>query len=71
MQWSSTGSHELAEWLPGLSVLASHTLSSLPRPMYDTLPAAHREMLAGLAEQQLPQVEEYRLNLVRLPGTPG
>ncbi len=68
MQWSCTGPTELAEWLPGLTVLASHTLSSLPQPMHDALPASLQDMLSGLARQRLPQVEDYRLNLVRLPG---
>ncbi|MFD7462995.1 MULTISPECIES: hypothetical protein [unclassified Streptomyces] len=72
MQWSCTGTEELAEWLPGLTVLASHTLSCVPRPMYDALPASHQEMLAALSEQQqLLQVEEYGLYLVRQPGAPG
>jgi hypothetical protein len=68
MQWSCTCPDELAEWVPDLTVLASHTLSSLPRPMHDTQPASLQKMLAGLARQRLRQVEEYRLSLVRLPG---
>jgi hypothetical protein len=68
---SCTGPTELAEWLPGLTVLASHTLSSLPRSMYDTLPASLRAMLSGLARQRLPQVQECPLTPVRLPGAPA
>lgn len=68
MQWSCTGPDELAKWLPGLTVFASHTLSSLPQPMHGTRPASLQEMLAGLARQRLPQLEEYQLSLVRLPG---
>lgn len=67
MQWACADPTGLAEWAPGAQVLASHTLSSLPAPMYDELPAATQKMLSGLAAQQLPQVEEYRLSLVRLP----
>jgi O-methyltransferase involved in polyketide biosynthesis len=67
MRWACAAPERLAEWLPGARVLASHTLGSLPPGMYDELPAAYQEMLTGLAEQRLPQVEEYRLNLVRLP----
>lgn len=36
--------------------------------MYDELPLTYRDMLSGLAEQRLPQVEEYRLNPIRLPS---
>ncbi|MEU6493426.1 hypothetical protein AB0919_29970 [Streptomyces sp. NPDC046994] len=71
MRWSCTGPAELTEWVPGLTLLASHTLSSLPGPLYDTLPTPHQEMLSGLARRQLPQVEQYRLSLVRLPAAPG
>jgi hypothetical protein len=67
MQWTCDEPARLAEWRPGVQVLASHTLSTLPAPVYDELPAAIREMLTGLAAQRLPQVEEYRLSLVRLP----
>ncbi|SCK30223.1 class I SAM-dependent methyltransferase [Streptomyces sp. WMMB 322] len=67
MQWSCTGPAELAAWKPGTDVLASHTLSSLPPRMYEQLPVIYQDMLSRLAEQGLPQVEEYRLNLVRLP----
>ncbi|MDG9713608.1 class I SAM-dependent methyltransferase [Streptomyces sp. DH10] len=67
MQWSCADPLQLAEWRPGVEVLASCTFSSLPAPMYDELPAPVQEMLRGLATQRLPQVEDYRLNLVRLP----
>lgn len=67
MRWSCTGPTELAVWQPGTDVLASHTLSSLPPRMYEQLPPAYQDMLDRLAEQRLPQVEEYRLSLVRLP----
>ncbi|WP_260459775.1 class I SAM-dependent methyltransferase [Streptomyces sp. WAC04114] len=67
MQWTCADPAELTMWRPGARILASQRLSALPPRMYDELPAAYREMLAGLAEQRLPQVEEYRLNLVQLP----
>ncbi|MDO0937728.1 class I SAM-dependent methyltransferase [Streptomyces sp. DG2A-72] len=72
MQWSCADPARLAEWRPGVDVLASDTFSSLPAPMYDELPAPVQEMVTGLAAQRLPQVEDYRLNLVRLPrGSDG
>lgn len=67
MLWACADPADLAEWQPGARVLASHTLTSLPPQMYDELPTAYREMLSGLAEQRLPQVEEYRLTLIQLP----
>ncbi|MEV0177518.1 class I SAM-dependent methyltransferase [Streptomyces sp. NPDC050803] len=67
MRWSCATPAVLSEWRPGAQVLTSHTLSTLPAPMRDQLPPAYQEMLAGLAAQQLPQVEEYRLSLLRLP----
>ena len=67
MQWSCADPADLAVWQPGTNVLASHTLSSLPPRMYEKLPATYQDMLSRLAEQRLPQVEEYRLSLVRLP----
>ncbi|RVU23293.1 class I SAM-dependent methyltransferase [Streptomyces antnestii] len=67
MRWACAGPDQLAQWFPGIDVLASHTLSTPPTKMYEELPVAHRQLLDGLAAQQLPQVEEYRLNLVRLP----
>ncbi|MCT9081335.1 class I SAM-dependent methyltransferase [Streptomyces fulvoviolaceus] len=66
MRWNCAGPARLAEWRPGAEVLASHTLSGLPAPMYDALPATTQEMLTGLAAQRLPQVEDYRLSLVHL-----
>ncbi|KOG08778.1 class I SAM-dependent methyltransferase [Streptomyces viridochromogenes] len=67
MQWACADPARLAEWRPGVDVLASHTFSSLPSRMYDELPTAYQEMLSGLAAQRLRRVEDYRLNLVRLP----
>ncbi|WP_171116725.1 MULTISPECIES: class I SAM-dependent methyltransferase [unclassified Streptomyces] len=67
MQWNCADPAQLAEWRPGVEVLATHTLSNLPAPMYDELPAPVQDMLSGLAAQRLPRVEDYRLNLVRLP----
>ncbi|MEU6663988.1 class I SAM-dependent methyltransferase [Streptomyces sp. NPDC046821] len=67
MRWACTGPDQLAQWFPDTRVLASHTLSTPPAKMYEELPAAYQQLLDGLAAQRLPQVEEYRLNLVRLP----
>ncbi|MFC9915611.1 class I SAM-dependent methyltransferase [Streptomyces sp. NPDC127197] len=67
MQWSCADPAELTDWRPGTRLLASHTLTSLPTTMYEELPAAYQEMLSGLKTQRLPQVEEYRINLLRLP----
>ncbi|WP_026328235.1 class I SAM-dependent methyltransferase [Streptomyces sulphureus] len=67
MQWSCGNPAELATWLPGTKVHASHTLSSLPDGMYAQLPATYQDMIGRLAEQRLPQVEGYRLSLLRLP----
>ncbi|WP_199547273.1 class I SAM-dependent methyltransferase [Streptomyces sp. N35] len=67
MRWSCSDPSVLEDWRPGTRLLASHTLTTLPQPMYEALPASYREMLTGLAAQRLPQVEEYRLTLLRLP----
>ncbi|SDK21468.1 class I SAM-dependent methyltransferase [Streptomyces indicus] len=67
MCWSCADPAGLARWRPGAQLRATHTLTSLPQEMYEALPAAYREMLTGLAAQRLAQVEEYRLNLLRLP----
>ncbi|MFF7602650.1 hypothetical protein [Streptomyces mirabilis] len=67
MQWTCADPAELAHRRPGVRVLASHTLSALPTRVYDELPSAYQVMLTGLAAQRLPQVEEYRLSLVRWP----
>ncbi|MEU0390256.1 class I SAM-dependent methyltransferase [Streptomyces chartreusis] len=67
MRWSCADPPRLADWRPGAHLLASHTLTSLPPRLHDELPASYRQMLSGLAVQRLPQVEEYRLNLIRLP----
>ncbi|MFD7408447.1 class I SAM-dependent methyltransferase [Streptomyces sp. NPDC059866] len=67
MQWSCADPAELTDRRPGTRLLASHTLTSLPATMYDELPTAYQEMLSDLKAQRLPQVEEYRINLLRLP----
>ncbi|WP_246203462.1 class I SAM-dependent methyltransferase [Streptomyces tailanensis] len=67
MQWTCADPADLSAWRPGTRLLDSRTLTGLPAPLHDRLPVAYREMLSGLAEQRLPQVEEYRLNLVQLP----
>ncbi|MFC8588775.1 class I SAM-dependent methyltransferase [Streptomyces sp. NPDC057217] len=67
MRWSCTGPDVVTGWRPGTELIASHTLSALPPRVYASLPAAYQQLLTGLAEQRLAQVEEYRLNLFRLP----
>ena len=67
MQWTCADPAQLTQWRPGVELLASHTISSLPAAMFDELAAPYQEMLSGLAALQLPQVEDYRINLVRLP----
>ncbi|MDN3296505.1 class I SAM-dependent methyltransferase [Streptomyces ficellus] len=67
MRWACADPAELVQWRPGTRLLASHTLSSLPPQMYDSLPTGYQAMLSELAAQRLPQVEEYRLSLLQLP----
>ncbi|WP_254711941.1 class I SAM-dependent methyltransferase [Streptomyces sp. TRM64462] len=67
MRWECPDPAGVVRWHPGTRMVASHTLSSLPPQMYDELPSDYQAMLAGLAAQRLPQVEEYRLCLLRLP----
>lgn len=67
LRWGCADIGVLADWAPGSRVLASHTLTSLPDAVRAALPARHRALLADLARQRLPAVEEYRLHLVQLP----
>ncbi|MCL7430350.1 class I SAM-dependent methyltransferase [Streptomyces sp. YS415] len=67
MQWACDDPAEITAWRPGARLLTTCTLTTLPTPLHDRLPAADREMLANLAGQRLSQVEEYRLNLLQLP----
>ncbi|MCC9710816.1 class I SAM-dependent methyltransferase [Streptomyces sp. MNU76] len=67
MHWCCPDLTGLDAWRPGVHVLASHTLTSLPHPLVDELPAPYQEMLSVLAAQRLPQADGYRLNLLRLP----
>jgi O-methyltransferase involved in polyketide biosynthesis len=67
MRWACADPAEITSWHPRAQLLASHILTSLPPKMHAELPTPYQEMLAGLAAQQLAQVEEYRLNLIRLP----
>ncbi|MBW1595578.1 class I SAM-dependent methyltransferase [Streptomyces sp. JJ38] len=71
MRWACTGPEQVAARHPGTEALASCTLTELPSPLRDRLPAACRDLLSGLARQRLPQVEEYRLSLLRLPSRPS
>jgi O-methyltransferase involved in polyketide biosynthesis len=67
MRWACDDPADIIEWAPGGRLLATHTLTTLPLALFGRLPAGYQEMLNGLAEQRLPQVEQYRLNLVQLP----
>lgn len=67
MRWFCADPAGITAWRPGTRLLTSCTLTTLPAPVHDRLPQSVREMVAGLAEQRLPQVEEYRLNLLQLP----
>jgi hypothetical protein len=67
MRWACGDPAEIIGWRPGGRLLATHTLTSLPSAMFEQLPVECRQMLTGLAGQRLPQVEEYRINLVQLP----
>nr|WP_214661414.1 class I SAM-dependent methyltransferase [Streptomyces polyasparticus] len=67
MRWACADPAELQKWQPGTRLLASHTMTTLPQPMVDALPRASQEMLAGLADLRLPQVDAYRMNLLQLP----
>lgn len=67
MRWCCADPEVLTEWMPGARLLSTHALTGLPTELHGGLPAAYQDMLAGLAAQCLPQVEEYRLSLVQLP----
>lgn len=67
MRWGCADPAEVTGWRPGTRLLGSHRLTTLPPAVFDPLPAGYRTMLTDLAEQRLPQVEGYRLNLFRLP----
>lgn len=69
LQWNCPDPRLLETWRPDIHLLASHTLTSLPAAVHDRLPTEYRELLAGLAEQRLPKVEDYRMNLIRLGGS--
>jgi O-methyltransferase involved in polyketide biosynthesis len=67
MHWYCPDPAGLADWRPGIGVLASHTLTSLPGPLLAELPLPYQQMVSAIAAQRLPQAEGYRLNLLRLP----
>ncbi len=66
MQWCCADPTELQEWHPGLRLVESCLLTTLPETVDRELPETYREMLRAAAAQRLPQLEDYRLNLVRL-----
>ncbi|MFJ3967097.1 class I SAM-dependent methyltransferase [Streptomyces parvus] len=67
MNWYCPDPAHLADWHPGIEVVASHTLTSLPGPLLAELPLAYQQMVSALTEQRLPQAEGYRLSLLSLP----
>lgn len=68
MRWSCPDPGTVADWLPGTRLLGSHTLTTLPPGLVASLPGWCQDTLTTLAAQRLPQVEEYRMCLFRLPG---
>ncbi|MGI5350439.1 class I SAM-dependent methyltransferase [Streptomyces sp. CA-250714] len=66
LRWNCPDPRVLEEWHPGNRLLASHTFTTMPAEIRDKLPAQYQEMIANMTQQQLPQVEDYRLNLLRL-----
>lgn len=68
MRWSCPDPAAVTTWLPGARRLGTHTLTTLPPDLVAGLPEWCRATLTDLAAQRLPQVEEYRLSLFRLPG---
>lgn len=67
LTWACADPAEVTGWAPGLSLLASHRMTSLPARLYDALPVGYQEMLTDLTAQRLPQVEEYQMSLYQLP----
>lgn len=65
-RWNCPDPRRLEDWCPGNRLLASHTFTTLPAEVHDRLPAEYREMIASMEQLRLPQVEDYRLNLLRL-----
>ncbi|ARQ68796.1 class I SAM-dependent methyltransferase [Streptomyces marincola] len=67
LRWACADIGVVTTWLPGIAVAGSHTLADLPEDVYLALPAEHRRTIDDLARQRLPQVEGYRMHLLRLP----
>lgn len=66
LRWNCPDPRQLEHWRPGNHLLDTHTFTTLPTDVHDALPAQYREMIASMAQQRLPQVEDYRMNLLRL-----
>jgi O-methyltransferase involved in polyketide biosynthesis len=66
MRWSCADPAALQEWRPGVRLWETCRLSTLPAPVHSALPEEYRDMLAAVAAQNLPQMEEYHLSLLRL-----
>lgn len=66
IRWNCPDPRLLEDWDSVNGLLASHTFTTLPAEVRDGLPAEYRQMIVTMAELRLPQVEDYRLNLLRL-----
>ncbi|MGI5130265.1 class I SAM-dependent methyltransferase [Pseudonocardia sp. CA-107938] len=66
LRWNCPDPRIIEDWRPGTRLLGSHTFTTLPAEVHDGLPEEYRVMIATMAELQLPQVEDYRMNLLRL-----
>jgi len=66
LRWTCPDPKLLEEWRPGNRLLASHIFTTMPAEVHDALPPRHQEMIAAMKQQDLPQVRDYRLNLLQL-----
>jgi O-methyltransferase involved in polyketide biosynthesis len=66
ISWNCPDPRQLEDWPSVDRLLTSHTFTGLPAEVHDGLPAEYREMIASMTELRLPQVEDYRMNLLRL-----
>ncbi|MBO8190957.1 class I SAM-dependent methyltransferase [Streptomyces oryzae] len=66
LRWNCPDPKLLEEWRPGNRLLASHIFTTMPAEVHDALPPRHQEMIAAMKQQDLPQVRDYRLNLLQL-----
>lgn len=66
LSWNCPDPRLLEDWHPGLRLLASYTFTTFPAEVHDALPAEYQQMITKMVELRLPQVEDYRLNLLQL-----